>query len=325
MTDIDFLTSSFLPHPHINASIVNIFHEILNRQSARNEQINPLCNRRAGPRAPNAIPSPDINNAILSKRLSYQFIHTERLKRRPKFSFLSEYSPPWVLEMVGLTCDELTTDGELDFSICTLNRPSADLELADSALEMLAQFSPATFNLIEAMVSDIVLVGGNGLVGASSKKYLGGVLIGAHQNLSIADYLDTIVHEASHIELFIRSFVTPLINHPFSPLKSPIRLTDRPAEAVLHATFVVARSAQVLSELIAWSYDRHLNDRANILLDRNIKQAIEGLTTLQTSETLTISGARLISELENTIKLITYPLHEGPACDPAKKLDKDRS
>ncbi|WP_277962406.1 aKG-HExxH-type peptide beta-hydroxylase [Pseudomonas sp. RIT-To-2] len=284
MTNIDQLMAQFRPSYAVNSFVIKILHEVLKR-----------------------------NETTFPEHLkhSYRKLSDHETGIKPiSLRHFSPDSPPWIHEMIASTIQDLSQANEQGITILPPPRTASNL-LAQLSIQTIKQHCPITFDLVKKMVTEAVLVGGRGLRGASSKKHLGTILVGMSENQSISDYIDTFTHEASHIDLYIRSFATSFISDPQHLLVSPIRSTPRPADAVLHATFVTARVALTLTNIALHTRDKNLRQKSETLATKNLTQAALGVSILQRSQLLTHPGEHLISNIRSTIDSMLYPYHRG--------------
>lgn len=285
MTNIDQLMAHFTPSYEVNCLIIKILHEVFKRnETAFSEHLKHSYRNVS-------------NHATEIDTISLRHFNTD--------------SPPWIREIIDATIQDLHQANEHGITILPTTRTLSNPRVAQLSIQTIKQYCPITFDLIKKMVNEAVLVGGRGLRGASSKKHLGIILVGISENASISDYIDTFTHEASHIDLYIRSFATPFISNPQHLLASPIRSTLRPAEAVLHATFVTARVALTLTNIAHHTQDRNLKQKSEALAAKNLKQAVMGISILERSQLLTLPGEQLISNIRSSMDNIFYHCQRG--------------
>lgn len=285
MTTVDQLMAHFTPSYAVNCLVIKILHEVLNR-----------------------------NETAFPEHLKHSYRNVSDLTTGIDTISLRHFkpdSPPWISEIIDSTIQDLRQANEHGITILPTTRALSNPRVARLSIQTIKQHCPITFDLIKKMVNEVVLVGGRGLRGASSKKHLGTILVGISENASISDYIDTFTHEASHIDLYIRSFATPFITNPQHLLASPIRSTLRPAEAVLHATFVTARVALTLTNIAHHTQDSNLKQKSEALAAKNLKQAVAGVSTLESSQLLTRPGEHLISNIRSSMDNIFYHCHRG--------------
>jgi len=280
MLSIDLLMTNFKPSPPINDFLIRFLRETIRR-----------------------------NEKAFSKRSISLYKNTSQQHHTtpPEISLFTSDSQRWIRKLTKSTIEDLEDAEEYGVTILPVDPRACDLTPPRSALDTIRQHSPLTFHLINTMVREIVLVGGCGLRGASSKKHLGTILVGIRENSSTADCMEAFTHEASHIDLYIRGFATDFIKCPNHSLSSPIRSKSRPADAVLHATFVTARVALALSEVARHTPDIEMRNRCAIIATRNLMQSIQGVETLQAADILTCTGKKLISNIKSWLDTSISP------------------
>lgn len=119
------------------------------------------------------------------------------------------------------------------------------------------------------------------------------IIIAPKKDWTLYDYMENIIHEMSHIELYIKQLVDPLIIKG-NYLKSPFRKQPRPASGVYHAAFVLARIIRYMAPFCTNSqHAAHLKDRIDacrILLDETLSQ-------FHDKKSLTPAGEHLLHEM----------------------------
>ncbi|MBS9440795.1 MFS transporter [Photorhabdus heterorhabditis] len=90
-------------------------------------------------------------------------------------------------------------------------------------------------NLSYAMnlyINDILIVKCDNFIASSSIKFLGTIIIAPKKHWKIIDYMENLIHEMSHIDLYIKQLVDPLVISK-NLIKSPFRNYNRPVIGVL--------------------------------------------------------------------------------------------
>ncbi len=127
------------------------------------------------------------------------------------------------------------------------------VEAVARTLRVLADEDPEGAGEIDAMVSDLVIMQSQSINAGTSARAFGYILLrelGPEREWTT--YLDCIVHEASHLYLYTLFLVDPILDETGTrTLRSPIRPGGRPPSAVLHAAFVLARTARIVRILRA--------------------------------------------------------------------------
>lgn len=119
---------------------------------------------------------------------------------------------------------------------------------------------------IKSYIKQFLIVKSNNLIGTTSLSFLGIVVLSPKKHWELIDYIENIVHEASHIDLFIKQLLDPLVVGN-KLLPSAFRRADRPQLGVLHATLVLCRIVECFYNIYKsksynsiLSYDRLLDN-----------------------------------------------------------------
>ncbi|WP_210193148.1 hypothetical protein [Dickeya oryzae] len=91
------------------------------------------------------------------------------------------------------------------------------------AIEILSQSDVVLGYALRNFIGRILIVNCDSLVASSSILYLGLVIISPKDDWTIFDYMENLIHEMSHIELYIKQLVDPLVLSG-TTLKSPFRI-----------------------------------------------------------------------------------------------------
>lgn len=125
------------------------------------------------------------------------------------------------------------------------------------AISLLEAHAPQSHAEIEAVVSEIIpvsgdAVGGMMFDGCSSLERWGAILLNMNFAKGDLELAETLVHEGSHVALFGTAPVNFHVeNGENERFKSPLRLDPRPMNGIYHATFVLARMAFAMHEVMA--------------------------------------------------------------------------
>lgn len=109
-----------------------------------------------------------------------------------------------------------------------------------AAIELLSTNSAVMDYTLRNLIGRVVIVSCDSLVATSSVLFLGLIVISPEEEWTLADYVENIIHEMSHIELYIKQLLDPLVSTG-TYLKSPFRDQPRPVNGVFHAAFVLTR------------------------------------------------------------------------------------
>ncbi len=140
------------------------------------------------------------------------------------------------------------------------DRPKArrfTARLAD-ALGWIERAAPDLHAEICELIGEIVLVAPagddpDGFEGGTCFRLWGALFLNAERDVSLADMILTVAHEAGHAALFGECREEMLVDNPDTELFwSPIRQAARPLEGIFHAGFVSAR--------MLWTMDRMPGD-----------------------------------------------------------------
>lgn len=124
----------------------------------------------------------------------------------------------------------------------------------------------------------------------------GAIFINPQKNWHLLNYVETLLHEAGHLQLMIKETMSPLLLNPKERVTSPIRSDPRPMKGVLHATYVLAQMSEGLLKVA------NLNDEnssiALIMAKNNLNKLENGIITLREFAEFTFSGMKLFKEIE---------------------------
>lgn len=146
---------------------------------------------------------------------------------------------------------------------------------------------------LQNFINNIIIVDCDDLVACSSHKFMGTIVIAPKINWCLADYVENLIHELSHIDLFIRQLIDPIVEKN-TLLDSPFRKNKRPTIGVFHAAFVLSRVVEILAIL---SNERHENALTRLRFLNNYHNLIETLETLNNAPFLTNVGNTLLEEM----------------------------
>lgn len=187
---------------------------------------------------------------------------------------------------------EMEVQNEL-FSPLLSGNAEEQLNMTLMAVKLLSESDDCLCFSLVNLVGRIVIVDCENLVGCSSPLFLGLIIIAPKENWTIYDYMENIIHEMSHIELYIKQLVDPLIIKG-SYLTSPFRKKLRPASGVYHAAFVLARIIKYIEPFSFCSqHAANLTNRIDdwkLLLDETLQQFYD-------CKILTPAGENLLKEM----------------------------
>lgn len=146
---------------------------------------------------------------------------------------------------------------------------------------------------LQHFINTIIIVECDDLVACSSFKFMGTIVIAPKITWCLADYVENLIHEISHIDLFTRQLIDPLVEKNVI-LDSPLRKNKRPTIAVFHAAFVLTRVVSLLTALLTDKYEAELT---RIRLLDNYQNLISALDTLNNAPHLTNVAKMLLEEM----------------------------
>ncbi len=301
MSELQTILGEVQIAPQLSQFFVRVCHSALAKNmtsaAAQHQQ---LADILAQEKALGRLPHPALVHLILCKKeLSHfgplqQFIGGEE----SAVHALGEHPPGWLQALVGDINVAVAEQGEHAASVFACAPSDAEYAMLNEAMGVLRQHMPPAFSLVHSMVHDIVLVGSQAFIGATSKSFLGGILLNPKLSPSVPHYIDTLVHEASHIELYLRQMLDPFLQDETRLLASPLRKSLRPAGAVLHASFVLSRVcftlAHLLNVLPQWSW----RDAAQGLLLDNFRAFEQGLQMMHNMHDLSQAGLQLRNNMD---------------------------
>jgi len=120
---------------------------------------------------------------------------------------------------------------------------SNDVEEIIRAIEAIKIIDLESYKEINALVSNIFLIGSNNIHAGSSFKTFGTILLRElKENQNWTTYYEHIIHEAAHLHLYSVWANNSIIENDNQELySSPVRKEGRPLSGIYHAMFVLAR------------------------------------------------------------------------------------
>lgn len=166
------------------------------------------------------------------------------------------------------------------------------------ALALINKADPLLAQEIENLVSSILLVDSQSLVGATSPKFFGAIYVSLMQGDAskhqILILVDNLVHETAHLYLNAIIAHDPLVlNSAKQRFSSPIRADLRPMLGIYHAAFVTSRTIRIYKNLL--KYDLYFDPDFIEKGIRKLTQAYEeAYSTITTHGELTPLGKHII-------------------------------
>lgn len=177
--------------------------------------------------------------------------------------------------------------------------------IAREAFALLDAGAPEAVGEIRSLLEEIVFAKGDAdgkiaFQGISSFCLWGAILMNAEGHKTALEFLQTLVHEGSHMHLFGVALDTPLVlNDDDERYKSPLRFDPRPMDGIYHAVYVSARMHYALIRLLASGVLSPTQaDQARTACLTHVKSFREGLETVESKGKLTELGQGLMSEAE---------------------------
>lgn len=122
----------------------------------------------------------------------------------------------------------------------------------EKAIKLYKESFSDFFNEFEELVSEIILLKAEGIKAGSSFDTFGMI----HKNFlfnseKITDAFDFIVHEQSHLYVYLLNKDDPIVLNPHEMYDAPLRDEKRPLMGIYHAIFVISRIQHVLRDALA--------------------------------------------------------------------------
>ena len=170
------------------------------------------------------------------------------------------------------------------------------LDFLDQSERVLEALGAPFGYLVDHFVTQVVICRSDDFIAGSSRKAIGFVAINPG-NWKLVDYVCNLIHEASHIEMFIREMCGRFTEGKVD-LASPLRKQLRPQSAIFHAAFVLARVASALAQVLETSnvtIDRNSARQSLARIVQDLGIALDALTEAQ----LTPIGLELVEKIRS--------------------------
>ena len=204
----------------------------------------------------------------------------------------NENSTAYICNFINIIKKEMELQSGKDFVI-EFSYNNNFLYETQRAIDICSQMDPELGWLIKEFVRKIVICESSDLIGCSLQSYPGIIFMAPTSDWDVYMYADTIIHELSHQELYIRQLVDPILFRS-EVLFNPIRNQPRPAIAVVHAAFVLFRVVYYLKKLKKYG---DTSTSLNLLLEKNYSILKDSLGILAGCSFLTDSGKLLVDKL----------------------------
>lgn len=117
--------------------------------------------------------------------------------------------------------------------------------------EILERSFPDYYAEFQELVSEILFLNAKGVKQGSSADLFGLIYKSyLHNWEKVTSILEFLIHEQSHLYLFLLNKDDPLVLNPMDFHESPLRKEKRPLMGIYHATFVLARVSHVLKKAL---------------------------------------------------------------------------
>ncbi|WP_339386760.1 aKG-HExxH-type peptide beta-hydroxylase [Vibrio caribbeanicus] len=184
----------------------------------------------------------------------------------PKFKLLSDiYKKP----------DEDQSDlGTYKFGPFIGSEKDYELEFysLNRAIELLRVYSPDYYHKSACLIEEIIICGkleGGFMRSSTSVKCFGCVINTAMSPGNTGQYIEDIVHESAHLELYLVQLEDPLVlNDKDARYSAPFRPDARPMYGIYHAMYVLGHICKCLNDLKKISSVQNEIINLDFLIDR---------------------------------------------------------
>lgn len=157
-----------------------------------------------------------------------------------------------------------------------------------------------------ALVREVLLArsGADGFAGASAFSGWGAILVNPQRQQDDLTLLMTLIHESSHLKLFIAYLDDEIVlNDPNARYSSPLRREGRPMNGLFHAAFVLARMVCLLTDLRRVGFDGLSDAQLAATSARLRQQFAEAYAVIATEGQLTERGQAIMDEAASAVGL----------------------
>lgn len=182
-----------------------------------------------------------------------------------------------------------------------------ELSRLQQAFDTLHAVSPYYYEFVTSLIKHIVLVGQTergGIKSGSTLKTLGCIIISPNTKEEfspLGQYIEDLVHEASHTRLFLEQTKDPLVNNPVVNLyAAPFRKDKRPMSGIYHANYVLGNIVSYFSQAVKVTPEDNeiYND---LFLERAITRYRETRLIVEQHGDLTERGRHIFDEMKNQV------------------------
>lgn len=179
-----------------------------------------------------------------------------------------------------------------------------EFERIEKAFVTMALISPSYYDFVTSLVKQIVLVGQTergGIKSGSTLKTLGCIIISPNTKEEfspVGQYIEDLVHEASHTRLFLEQTKDQLVNNPVVNLyAAPFRKDKRPMSGIYHANYVLGNIVSYFSQAVkSQPNDKEIHN--DLFLARALQRYNETYALVEQYGDLTVRGRQIFNEMK---------------------------
>ncbi len=239
----------------------------------------------------NAIEKENINeiNEIVFKLTEYNF-HIKEIT----YTNISTLNNYYYLLFKKISSQEIIED--IIFFPLSLQDYACIKKATQRGFKVLEYLTPNFFEESQELIGEILILNTQGIKQGSSADLLGIIYKSyLHKWKKLTDIIDFLIHEQSHLYVYLLNNIDPIVLNPTDLHTSPLRKEKRPLMGVYHATFVLARVYHVLTKALDLNeIPAEEKDYCKELLDYYQKRFKVGLEVLKTHAKMTPLGEGLI-------------------------------
>jgi hypothetical protein len=235
------------------------------------------------------------NRYLDNKSSSLKFLYMEHLGTDDiqKDLFLNSDSYK-ILELVrnkiilqGEDIGEIFVNNSLNYRNCILD-----------AMKKIMQIDNNSSYSIKKLINHILVAENEHLKSTSSSKFIGIIVLAPTSEWSIYNYIENIIHEVSHIELYIMQLLDNIIIKP-ELIDSPFRKYKRPVLLVFHACFVLSKIINFLINMKSIDNSQELCTRIRL----NLNMLTQTINSLQLYSHFTNNGKLLFNAIKKNYSI----------------------
>lgn len=170
-----------------------------------------------------------------------------------------------------------------------------------------------TFNILECLgdhiaqyycyfIKHILVLEESEFIAATSPDFMGTIAIAPKRRWSLYDYIENIVHECAHMDLYMKQLIDPIVEGN-AQLESVFRKKLRPQNAVFHSCYVLYHILIILNKIKVTGIEILNNDENKIELDLRIdritKDLMSTIKIIKSKANLTLFGKALLQEMDS--------------------------